>query len=117
MDNRKDPIQIIASVSRRDDKQRAFEVWIWRAGKEGWSVSVVSSSVDEPGHVCGIVDVEGLKYRINLSSRVRKRVYYAEPGQHAGAAVAEMTTGESEPPVWGWGFAPAAWAEPIIDAD
>ncbi|WP_236647289.1 MULTISPECIES: hypothetical protein [Micromonospora] len=63
MDNRTDPIEIIARVSEQDGKQRAFEVWLYKANKEGWSVAVESTSVEAPGDECGVVDIEGLRSR------------------------------------------------------
>ncbi|MFQ6328374.1 hypothetical protein ACLMAL_19820 [Nocardia sp. CWNU-33] len=92
-------------------------MWIWKARKAGWLVSVESSSADEPGDECGVVDVEGLKYRINFSPRVRRRVFHSAPGQHAIATAIEIATGESAPAAWGWEFAPAVWAEPIVEDD
>ncbi|MGR6322002.1 hypothetical protein Q2K19_15655 [Micromonospora soli] len=117
MDNRTDPIEIIARVAERDGKQRAFEVWRYKAEKQGWSVTVQSSSVDEPGDECGVVDVEGLPYRIRHAPRVRQRVEIVPAGRHLIAAAVEWSLGRSEDLAWYWRFDHAAWAEPVIEDD
>ncbi|MET8280767.1 hypothetical protein [Micromonospora sp. NPDC005174] len=96
MESRTDPIEIIARVSEDDGKQRAFEVWLYKAGKEGWPVTVELSSVDEPGDECAVVEIESLKYRILHAKRVRRRVALLPAGQHLIAAAVGETTGESD---------------------
>ncbi|MCW3818050.1 hypothetical protein ONA91_26735 [Micromonospora sp. DR5-3] len=115
MDNRTDPIEIIARVSEQDGKQRAFEVWCYKAGKEGWAVTVESSSVDEPGDECGVVDVEGLRYRIRHARRIRQRVAIVPAGRHLIAAAVDLSLGRSDEVTWMWEFGHAAWAEPVIE--
>ncbi|MEU8165508.1 hypothetical protein AB0B97_03235 [Micromonospora sp. NPDC049004] len=115
MDNRTDPIEIIARVSENDGKQRAFEVWLYKAQKEGWPVTVDSTAVDQPGDGCGVVDIEGLKYRIRHAKRVRQRVAIVPAGRHLIAAAANLTTGDSDGITWTWEFGHAAWAEPMIE--
>ncbi|MFE9688365.1 hypothetical protein [Micromonospora sp. NPDC005806] len=117
MDDRTDPIEIIARVSEQHGKQRAFEVWRYKAEKEGWPVTVQSSSVDEPGDECGVVDVEGLRYRIRHAPRVRQRVEYVPPGRHLIAAAVDWSLGRSDGTTWTWEFDHAAWAEPVIGDD
>jgi hypothetical protein len=113
MDSRTDPVEIIARVAERDGKQRAFDVWIHKASNEGWSVTVLSTSADQPGRECGVVDIEGLKYRIRHAKRIRQRVGIVPAGQHLIAATLSM--GESDGIAWTWEFDHAAWAEPIIE--
>ncbi|TYC06666.1 hypothetical protein FXF53_02780 [Micromonospora sp. WP24] len=115
MDDRTDPVEIIARVAEDHGKQRAFEVWLHKVGKAGWSVVVESTSVDEPGDECGIVDVEGLRYRIRHAKRVRIPVAIVPPGQHLIAAAVKMTTSGLDGVTWTWEFDHAAWAEPIIE--
>lgn len=91
MDNRTDPIEIIARVSEQDGKQRAFEVWLYKADKEGWSVAVESTSVEAPGDECGVVDIEGLRYRIRHARRVRQHVAIVPAGQHLIAAAVKLS--------------------------
>jgi hypothetical protein len=115
MENRTDPIEIIAQVSARDGKQRALEVWLYKANKEGWPVTVESSSVDEAGVECAVVEIESLRYQILHAKRVRGRVAIVPQGQHLIAAAVGLTNGGSDGITWAWEFAHAAWAEPIID--
>jgi hypothetical protein len=70
MDTRTDPIEIIARVSKRDGQERAFEVWVHKAAKAGWSVHVESTWFDRPGPECGVVKIEGLRYRIQHAERI-----------------------------------------------
>lgn len=117
MDNRTDPIEIIARVPEQHGKQRAFDVWCHKASKEGWSVGVESNYADEPGDECGVVDIEGLRYRIHHAKRVRQRVGIVPDGQHLIAAAVKLSTGESNGIVWTSEFTHAAWAEPIVEDD
>jgi hypothetical protein len=111
---RTDPVEIIARVDEHDGRQRAFDVWVHKAKKAGWSVSVESVAGDRPGTECGVVDIEGLRYRIHHGKRVRQPVAIVPPGRHLIAAAVRLTTGRSEDVVWTWEFTHAAWAEPIL---
>ncbi|MFG1603544.1 hypothetical protein [Actinoplanes sp. NPDC049265] len=113
---RPDPVNIQAAVSGSDGKERALEVWLWRAERAGWAVTVQSRAVSEPGDVCAVVLVEGLRYRIRHSPRLRRRMGYVEvpAGEHFAATVARMTMGEPAPVEYVWEFQHAAWAEPVI---
>ncbi|MEU8330584.1 hypothetical protein [Micromonospora sp. NPDC048839] len=117
MDNRTDPVLIIAGVSESDGKQRALEVWLYKATKEGWSVTVESTSVDEPGDQCAVVHIEGLKYRIRHAKRVRQHVTIVPAGQHLVDAAVNLRMGESNGVTQTWEFGHAAWAEPIVEDD
>jgi hypothetical protein len=114
VDDRIDPIEIVARVGSHDGRERAFGVWVHKATKAGWAVSVVSSSFDQPGTECGVVDIEGLPYRVHHSPRVRHRVGIVAQGRHLIAAALDMATGEQDGITWTWEFAYAAWAEPIL---
>lgn len=117
MDIRIDPTEIIARVSERDGKQRALEVWLYKATKEGWSVTVESTSVDESGDQCAVVHIEGLTYRIRHAKRVRQHVTIVPAGQHLISAAVNLSMGESDGLTQTWEFDHAAWAEPIIEDD
>jgi hypothetical protein len=107
-------VEIIARVSERDGRQRALDVWVHKATRAGLTVVVESTSAAEPGPLCGIVDIEGLRYRILHDKRVRQRVAIVPAGQHPIEAVAKLTTGEPvEGLTWTWHFVHAAWAEPL----
>ncbi|MEV0900750.1 hypothetical protein [Actinoplanes sp. NPDC049802] len=116
MDERTDPVEILAHVGERDGRARAFEVWCYRAQKAGWEVDVESTSFEDDGDVCGIVHIEGLRYRIRHSPRVRRQVYHVDSAQHPIAVAVAMTAGgEIEGRVThGVEFTHAAWAEPIL---
>jgi hypothetical protein len=101
-----DPVEIIARVSEDNGKQRAFEVWIHKATKAGWPVTVESASLDRPGSECGVVQIEGLRYRIHHAKRIRQRV----------AATVKQSAGETvDGTTWTWTLTHAAWAEPVVD--
>ena len=76
-DERVDPVQIFARVGgvayRRMDANRAFEVWAHMARKEGWDVTELPGdrNTDDATDL-GAVMVEGIKYRIRYSPRVRR---------------------------------------------
>jgi hypothetical protein len=112
MDGRTDPVEILARVSERDGRPRAFEVWVHKVRQAGWSVTIESTSFDEPGTGCGIVEIEGLRYRVHHGHRVRQRLAILPGGMHPAIAA----KGEPVAAEWGWTFAYAAWAEPILDA-
>jgi len=115
MDGRTDPVEIIARVAEDHGKQRAFDVWCHKASKEGWSVTVESASPNQPGDECGVVDIEGLKYRIHHAKRVRQRVGIVPVGQHLIMAALDVAQGEADDISWTWEFEHAAWAEPILE--
>src|SRR5262245_10932585 len=100
MNGRTDPVEIIARVSERDGKQRAFDVWCDKARKEGWSVTVISISTDQPGTECGVVDIDGLTYRILHARRIRQPVAIAPAGQHLIAAAVSLSKGDSDGVTW-----------------
>jgi len=105
MDERLDPIQIIAKVGTSwaaEKPERAIQVWIHLAGKAGWEVSRVEGTpVDHDAGECGIVDVEGLRYLVRQSRRVRRILV-----DDAGGKVTQR-------PIFGF----AAWAEPVLSPD
>ena len=113
MDNRTDPIEIIARVS--NTKHRALEVWLYKATKQGWSVTVESDTTDQPGDQCAVVDIEGLPYRIRYSKRVRQHVAITPANEHDIAAAVRISMGHTDGVQWTTIFDHAAWAEPIID--
>jgi hypothetical protein len=115
MDGRTDPIEIIARVPEDHGKQRAFDVWCHKASKEGWSLTVESTSTDQPGDECGVVDIEGLKYRIHHAKRVRHPVGIVPAGRHLIMAAVHLAQGNADGITWTWEFDHAAWAEPIIE--
>jgi hypothetical protein len=114
MDKRTDPVEILARVDERDGRQRAFDVWVDKARKAGWEVAVESTSTDDPGPECGVVEIEGLRYRILHAKRVRHRVAIVPPGRHLIAAAVDLSLGRADGVVWAWEFGHAAWAEPIV---
>lgn len=116
MDTRPDPVEILAHVPERDGRQRAFDVWVHKATKAGWAVTVESTCTDQPGTaLCGVVDIEGLRYRVFFAKRVRVEVAMVPPGKHLIAAAVDLTMGRAEGVTWTSEFRHAAWAEPIID--
>jgi hypothetical protein len=112
---RTDPVEIVAHVSEQDGQQRALEVWLYKAAKAGWSVTVESSSLDQPGEESAVVDVEGLKYRIRHPKRIRTTVTIVPTGQF-GLETALLATGKSDGRTRSYpDFTHAAWAEPILE--
>ncbi len=105
MDERPDPIQIIAKVGSSwaaEEPERAIQVWMHLAGKASWEVSRVEvASVDHDAGECGIVDVEGLRYLVRQSRRVRRTLV-----DDAGGKLTKR-------PVFGF----AAWVEPVLSPD
>jgi hypothetical protein len=116
VDQRVDPVEVLAYVSEHDGRQRAFEVWLHKAAKAGWAVAVESTAPpDATGSQCGTVDVEGLLYRIHHGKRVRKLVGYTPVTEHLISAAVKHLQGEETPgTTWVWEFTHAAWAEPIL---
>ncbi|MEY9969049.1 hypothetical protein ABIA33_007136 [Streptacidiphilus sp. MAP12-16] len=105
MDERTDPIQIIARVGTSwaaDEPERAIQVWMHLAGKAGWEVSRVEDApVDVGAGECGIVDVEGLPYLVRQSRRVRRTLFDDSGGKLTKRSI--------------FGF--AAWVEPVLSPD
>ncbi|MFF9984633.1 hypothetical protein [Streptomyces erythrochromogenes] len=102
IDDRADPAQIIARVGNFAPRERALEVWMYLATKAGWTASVVPDAVLDAGAGdCGVVEVEGLRYRIRLTPRVRTTLV-----DDAGRRM-------SQRPV----FTHAAWADPLLEPD
>ncbi|MCX5192277.1 hypothetical protein [Streptomyces sp. NBC_00268] len=105
VDVRPDPVQIVAKVGSSfmaADPERAFEVWVYLASKAGWQVSPVEDvSVDLSAGECGVVEIEGLRYLVRQSRRVRRTL------------VDDVTGGPAERPVFGF----AAWAEPVLSPE
>ncbi|MDN3295927.1 hypothetical protein QWM81_18085 [Streptomyces ficellus] len=92
-----DPVQILARVGDTDPdvggNEEAYQEWVYLARKAGWEV-VESPGFQEPrdgGPECGLVEIEGLAYRIHYGLRARL----------------DMTDGDSTV------LAYAAWAEPV----
>ncbi len=105
-DERVDPVQIFARVGgvgyRSMDANRAFEVWVHLARSAGWDVVELPADrkADDPEGL-GAVMVDGIKYRIHYSPRVRR-------------LLADDSTGHlSYKDALGF----AAWAEPELSAD
>lgn len=116
MDKRTDPVEILARVPEYDGKQRAFDVWVHKAHKAGWPVTVESSATEQPGDECGVVEIEGLRYRVRFAKRVRQRVAVVAEDKHLIAAAVGLTLGRTEDVVeWAAEFRHAAWAEPLLD--
>jgi len=116
MDTRTDPVQILARVSEEHGRQRAFDVWVDKATKAGWAVTVESTCADQPGTaLCGVVEIEGLRYRVFHAKRVRVEVAVVPRGKHLIAAALDMLQGQAAGVTWISEFRHAAWAEPIVD--
>lgn len=115
-EDRADPVTILAAVSERDGRARAFEVWCYKAGRAGWAVVVETTSFHIDGDECGIVHIEGLRYRIRHGPRLRRQVYYVDSPLHPIAVAVNLTTGGDAggPVTHGVELTHAAWAEPII---
>ncbi|MGA5468692.1 hypothetical protein ACPCUK_07650 [Streptomyces arboris] len=100
-----DPVQIFARVGgvtyRSMDADRAFEVWVHLTRSAGWHVVELPADrkVDDRTDL-GAVMVEGIKYRIRFSRRVRR--YLAD----------DSTGSLSYKDALGF----AAWAEPDLSS-
>ncbi|MFK0287876.1 hypothetical protein ACIQVL_46455 [Streptomyces sp. NPDC090499] len=102
LDDRTDPAQIIAKVGDFADRERAIEVWMYLASQAGWQVDLSPAKPENPDDGdCGIVEVEGLRYRIRLTPRTRTKL-------------ADDTGGKL---TWRTVFSHAAWAEPVLEPD
>ncbi len=117
MDERLDPVQIIARPIRGMERDRAQVLGLWMhcARKAGWQVEPLDAPVDSAGGECGVVDVEGLCYLIRVGLRGRGRAVAAPEG-HVGAFVANAVLegrGLVSYPV----FSLTVWAEPVLGAD
>ncbi|MFJ4798629.1 hypothetical protein [Kitasatospora purpeofusca] len=81
MDERTDPVRIIAKVGNFASRERAVEVWMHLAAKAGWHAARASAAPHDPDDGdCGTVEVEGLRYRIRLTPRVRTSLADDEGG-------------------------------------
>ncbi|WP_053644881.1 hypothetical protein [Streptomyces sp. XY431] len=100
MDERIDPVQIVARVGNFASRERAVEVWVHLASKAGWQVATISAVPEGPdGGDCGIVEVEGLRYRIRLAPRVRT----------------DLADDQDGTLTWRPVLSHAAWAEPVLE--
>ena len=117
MDERLDPVQIIARPIRgmEQDRAQVLGLWMHCARKAGWQVEPVDAPVDSASGECGVVDVEGLRYLIRVGLRGRGRAVTA-PDAHVGAFVANAVLegrGLVSYPV----FSLTVWAEPVLGSD
>jgi hypothetical protein len=99
-DERRDPVEIIAKVGGiwGQNPARVLEVWMYLAEKAGWDVVRVDDVPLETGD-CGVVDVEGLRYRIRQAPRVRTTLMDDSTGHLTRRPI----------------FATAGWVEPMLD--
>ncbi|MFI6034768.1 hypothetical protein ACIBBD_11505 [Streptomyces sp. NPDC051315] len=103
---RKDPVEIIARVSVLDP-ERAREVWIHLATRDGWAVEVLNAdhqSVAEARSLpifCGRVEIEGIPYVIQVGPRVRHSLMEVVNGEWVNRPVLDV----------------AAWVEPEVSAE
>jgi hypothetical protein len=93
---RVDPVQILIRVGDTDPdmggNEEAYQEWVYLAREAGWEVDE-SPGFQEPrdgGTECGLVEIEGLAYRIHYGPRARL----------------DLADGETV-------LAYAAWAEPV----
>jgi hypothetical protein len=114
MDERLDPVQIIARPSRMiaQDQTQAFGVWMHAARKAGWQVDVADESVEWSAGECGVVEVEGLRYLVRVGLRGRGRAVTVPDG-HVGSHVAQMAAGRGSF-VSEAVFVLTVWAEPVL---
>ena len=105
MEKRTDPVQIMGLtggvVPRPEDFERALDLWCYKAGKEGWAVTIVERQADagDAGR-CGTVEVEGLRYEVRYGPRTRIIAY----DDGTGTEVARPM------------FAYAVWVEPVVSS-
>ncbi|MEE1823714.1 hypothetical protein PUR61_16165 [Streptomyces sp. BE20] len=100
LDERTDPAQIIAWVGNFASRERAVDVWMHLATKAGWQVATASTAPEDPDNGnCGIVEVEGLRYRIRLTPRVRT----------------DLADDEGCTLTWRPVLSHAEWAEPVLE--
>ncbi|MFZ3498071.1 hypothetical protein ACODT5_33435 [Streptomyces sp. 5.8] len=101
MENRTDPVEIIARVGGVDPR-RALEVWIHLASRAGWNVTeAVGDDVPSAPTECGVVDIEGLRYRVHVAPRVRHLLMEVVDGQMVQRPILNA----------------AAWAEPVVSRE
>ncbi|MFB7374328.1 hypothetical protein ACFC0D_31330 [Streptomyces sp. NPDC056222] len=101
MENRTDPVEIIARVGGTDP-QRALEVWVHLASRAGWKVTPLADEVLRSAPTeCGVVEVEGLRYRVHVGPRVRHLLMEVVNGQMTQRAILNT----------------AAWAEPVVSPE
>ncbi|MEY9860054.1 putative cupin superfamily protein [Catenulispora sp. GAS73] len=114
MDERPDPIQIVARPSSAiaQDQKQAFGIWIPLAGKADWQVDALDEAVAWSAGECGVVDVEGLRYLIRAGLRSRSKAVIV-PGDHVGVHVSDLVTGRRSFPAKPV-FASTVWAEPLL---
>ncbi|GGU35986.1 hypothetical protein [Streptomyces lavendofoliae] len=74
---RVDPVQILIRVGDTDPdtggNEEAYQEWVYLAREAGWDV-VESPGFQEPGDggtQCGLVEIEGLAYRVHYGLRAR----------------------------------------------
>lgn len=74
---RVDPVQILIRVGDTDPdaggNEEAYQEWVYLAREAGWDV-VESPGFQEPrdgGTQCGLVEIEGLAYRVHYGLRAR----------------------------------------------
>lgn len=114
MEERVDPIQIIARPDRglAKDQVQAMGVWMHYARKAGWQVEELAEPVDWSAGECGVVDIEGLRYLVRVGLRGRGRAIVA-PDEHIGAFVADVVLNRRAMPSHAV-FVLTVWAEPIL---
>jgi hypothetical protein len=113
MEHRPDPIQIITrpSVSVAEDRVQAVGAWVHAARRAGWQVEPLDEPVDRDAGECGLVEVEGLRYRLRTGLRGRTRAVLL-PAGHTGAAAVPASDGgvPASRPV----LQLTTWAEPVL---
>ncbi|MBT2392582.1 hypothetical protein J7E87_24915 [Streptomyces sp. ISL-1] len=114
MEERLDPVQIIALPSDNvtEDQVQALGVWMHYARKAGWHVEGLSDSVDRSAGECGVVEIEGLRYLVRVGPRGRGRAIIA-PDEHIGACVADAVLNRRAVTSHSV-FVSTVWAEPIL---
>jgi hypothetical protein len=119
-DDRVDPVEILARVGgvSAENPERAYQVWVHKARKAGWTV------VEEPGYhdategtLCGTVSIEGLRYRVHYGLRVRSMLVELTESSTAHVIEQAVAVVGGAPvrrfPI----FAHAAWVEPDLGGE
>ncbi|MDX3314187.1 hypothetical protein P1S61_35025 [Streptomyces sp. ME08-AFT2] len=102
IDNRIDPVGIIARVGDFTSQEQALKDWVRLAKKAQWQVELVDEfPLDAEAGDCGAVEVEGLRYLIHLTPHVRMLLVDDTDGKVTKRPV----------------FSHAAWAEPIVEEE